>query len=117
MNSEAGLAKLFFTTGEACVLAGISPHTLRYWEKKMNLSFHRSPRGKRMLRHEDVARLKKVASLLREGYSLKAVPARIRDSVQLELPLRQTPGHIRILKRIREGLEELAEKLAEGGGK
>lgn len=108
MNSERDVAKLFYTTGEACSLAGISAHTLRYWERKMKLSFLRSPKGKRMLRIGDIERLKKVASLLHEGYALKAVPTRIRESIQMDLPLRQgLGGHRRMLKRVRDRLEEM----------
>lgn len=117
MNGDTEIPRLFFTTGEACVMAGISAHTLRYWERKMNMNFLRSPHGKRMLRHEDIKRLKRVASLLKEGYSLKAIPARIRESIQMELPLRQAEGgQHRILRRVRDGLEGLLSTL-EGGPK
>ena len=107
--------KLFFTTGEACAMAGISAHTLRYWEKKAGLVFLRSPRGKRMLRSEDIQRLKGISRLLREGYSLKAVPVRLRESIQMELPLQQSGGDSRrVLKKVRDGLEELLSALGNG---
>jgi len=118
VSAEPGPARLFYTTGEACLQAGISAHTLRYWERRMNLTFLRSPHGKRMLRQDDIEKLKRVASLLREGYSLKAVPARIRESVQMDLPLgRDMGGHRRFIRKIRAGLDEIISSLGAMGGK
>jgi DNA-binding transcriptional MerR regulator len=118
VSDDREVPKLFYTTGEACLMAGINPHTLRYWERKMKLSFLRSPKGKRMLRIGDIERLKKVSSLLREGYSLKAVPARIRESIQMDLPLRQgMGGHRRMLKRVRDRLEDMVSNPGGEAGK
>ena len=118
MNQDNTQVKLFYSTGEACILAGISAHTLRYWERRLNLKFLRSARGKRMLRNEDIDKLKRVASLLQEGYTLKSVPLRIKGNIQLELPLNQGfGGHRRILKKVRNSLEGILSSLAGETGK
>lgn len=115
----AGGPRLFFTTQEACRKAGVSPNTLRYWERRLGLTFMRSPRGKRMFRPEDIERLRRVAELLHDGYSLKAVPRRMRENVQMELPL-AAPAPRRadrvMLKRIKNELEEMLDSI-DGGKK
>jgi len=117
MNGEGGVPRLFFSTREACSQAGISAHTLRYWERRLGLTFLRSPRGKRMFRAEDIERLRRVASLLRDGYSLKAVPRQLREHVQMELPLdRAGKENGRVLKRVRDELERIVETLEGGQG-
>ena len=71
-----------------------------------------------MLRSGDIERLKRVAALLKEGYALKAVPARIRESIQMELPLRQAGAdQRRLLLKVRDGLEGILSALGGGAGK
>jgi DNA-binding transcriptional MerR regulator len=103
--------RLFCSTGEASRLVGVSPHTLRYWEKRLRLVTYRSPGGRRLYRAADLAALKRVAALLRQGYGLKAV----RERLKLGEP--GTPPGTRALKSLREDLAGLAEILSGGNDK
>ncbi len=106
-------AKLFFSMSEACAQAGISPYTLRYWEKRIGLSFLRTPHGKRMFRPEDIQRLRRISSLLREGYALRHVSQRMREQVQMELPLPSSTNDTRrFLRKIREELQVILEEIS-----
>ncbi len=61
---------------EVCELVGISPHTLRYWEKKFSeyLNPHRSPGGHRLYDDHNLRRLLEIKHLLKDQYfSIKGV--------------------------------------------
>ena len=112
MNDKETGPKLFYSTSEACSQAGVSPHSLRYWERRIGLNFYRSPKGKRLFRPEDIERLRHIAGLIREGYSLKAVPRRLREQSQMELPFEShATDHRKTLKRVRDELDGMLSLL------
>ena len=87
--------RLFLSTAEACRELGVLPHTLKYWEKRIGLRFHRAAvsstsRGARRFRREDVELLRRVKTLLGEGYGLAGVRRLLRGEAQPELPLAPT---------------------------
>lgn len=61
---------------EVCDLVGISPHTLRYWEKEFRnfLKPQRSPGGHRLYDDHNLRRLLEIKHLLKDKYlSIKGV--------------------------------------------
>ncbi|GAB4332164.1 MAG: hypothetical protein Kow0037_09450 [Calditrichia bacterium] len=61
---------------EVCELVGISPHTLRYWEKEFSdiLKPNRSSGGHRLYDDHNLRRLLEIKYLLKEKYySIKGV--------------------------------------------
>ncbi len=61
---------------EVCDLVGISPHTLRYWEKEFSefLQPRRSPGGHRLYDDHNLRRLLEIKHLLKDKYlSIKGV--------------------------------------------
>ncbi len=67
-----------------------------------------------MFRAEDIERLRRVAGLLRDGYSLRAVPRQLKERVQMELPLQSGGrGDDRLLRRVRDELERMLDQMGE----
>jgi len=67
--AEAGPARhrrrFGYTVGEAARLVGVSPATLRVWEREGLVDTHRSPSGYRYFSDEQIARLRRAVWLRR----------------------------------------------------
>lgn len=86
MSGMPAKRKLFYTTGEACRMLGIAPHTLRYWTGKLRMSCFKSRGGKRLLRDTEIDLLWRVSELLKEGYTLEGARRRLLETEQFSLP-------------------------------
>ncbi len=77
------------TIGQLSQLTGIGQHTLRVWEKRYDaLKVLRLPSGHRRYPHEEVKRLRAVASALEKGFRTRKV---VNNSLEeLESLLKQT---------------------------
>jgi DNA-binding transcriptional MerR regulator len=70
---------MFYSMREVSSLLGVAPQTIRYWEKRARIRIYRSgqDRGRRLYREADIARLARIASLVREGYRIDGARHRI----------------------------------------
>ncbi|OGS37816.1 MAG: hypothetical protein A3J82_03345 [Elusimicrobia bacterium RIFOXYA2_FULL_69_6] len=102
--------------GEACRVAQVAPHTLRYWESK--LGFPRPARrasGHRRYSRADLETVFEIKSLL-VGRRMTLAGAR-RALLERRRGARgeeasAAPGAARLLRELREELRELASELA-----
>lgn len=63
--------KLYFRIGEVADIVGVDSHVLRYWEKEMEMSPHRSNSGQRLYRKLDIVHFLKIKHLIHtEGYTI-----------------------------------------------
>ena len=63
--------KLYFRIGEVADIVGVDSHVLRYWEKEMGMSPHRSNSGQRLYRKVDIVYFLKIKHLIHtEGYTI-----------------------------------------------
>ena len=103
---------MFYTTGEACRRLGIRPHTIRYWERRLELSFTRTKGGRRLFRKEDIDLLSRIMKYMEEGYALKGAKKIIKGMSQMELPLDSSSSSLKkAVRRIRRELSDLLDEL------
>ena len=66
--------KNYFTIDEVEKITGVAKHTLRYWEKRINLIKPvRLPSKHRRYTRFDVETVEKIKKMLQEGYSLDGI--------------------------------------------
>ena len=78
--------KLYFRIGEVADIVGADSHVLRYWEKEMGMSPHRSNSGQRLYRKVDIVYFLKIKHLIHtEGYTIggakQALQARDHNAI------------------------------------
>lgn len=105
--------------GEACRIAHVPPHTLRYWERQFGaLRPARRSSGHRRYSRQDILTIFKIKELVvekkmtiagaRRALNEKRKPA--YDPAQGELPL--TPGALKILREVRREIRALVDELS-----
>ncbi len=86
------------TIGQLAQLTGIGQHTLRVWERRYDaLKVLRLPSGHRRYPHEEVKRLRAVASAIDKGYRTRKVVNSTLDELEHLLnptPENQSPEHL-----------------------
>ena len=75
--------RIYFIS-EAAKQLGLQPHVLRYWQGELKLKIHRNEMGYRYYNDTDLAVLRKVALLKREGLQLRAIKTMIDGLYQEE---------------------------------
>jgi len=107
----------FFTMGEACRIAQVPPHTLRYWEAK--LGFPRPARrtsGHRRYSRDDLDTVFEIKRLL-QGRRMTMAGARRalleRRRGEPGLKPAAPPATVRLLREVRHELQELVSELAQ----
>jgi DNA-binding transcriptional MerR regulator len=109
----------FFTMGEACRVAQVAPHTLRYWERQ--LGFPRPARrasGHRRYSRADLETIFEVKRLL-VGRGMTMTGAR-KALLERRRGIRgadagepaAAPAAVRLLREVRTELRQLASELA-----
>jgi len=88
----------------AAELAGVHPQTLRVYERKGLLDPSRTTGGSRRFSERDLARLRRIQSLLGEGLNLEGV----RRVLELESELAEVRAE---LDRVRADAREAVERL------
>ena len=79
-----------YRSGAAARLAGLSPETLRVWERRYNLSnTERSERGQRLYSAEQVRKLSLLKQLVDQGHAI-GVLALMPDANCKNSPMRHT---------------------------
>jgi DNA-binding transcriptional MerR regulator/methylmalonyl-CoA mutase cobalamin-binding subunit len=72
----------FLTVKAVSLLSGVSPHTLRAWERRYNaVSPQRTKTGRRVYTFADVERLKLLSRLVDSGYSIGGIARMARDEL------------------------------------
>ncbi|MDD5657816.1 MAG: MerR family transcriptional regulator [Elusimicrobia bacterium] len=103
----------FFTMGEACRVAQVAPHTLRYWETELGRPRPaRRPSGHRRYGRGDIETIFQIKALLRErGMTLagarRALSGRRRAQAEGSAASRRLLGEIRA--ELRELVSELGK--------
>ena len=70
-SKESDNGRITYRSGVAARLAGLSPETLRVWERRYNLSdVERSARGQRLYSTEQVRRLSLLKQLVDQGHAI-----------------------------------------------
>ena len=89
--------KLYFRIGEVAAVIGVEPHVLRYWEGEFGLKPHRSGKGQRLYRKQDIARFLKIRHLLHErGYTVAGARRHLRaQDPDVEPPASVSPDVVR----------------------
>lgn len=79
------MEKKYFNISHVCEKTGLTPHTLRYWEKKTGLLRPiRLAAGHRRYTLNDLENIKKIKDLIYlKGYSLKGI-AKIKKKLEEE---------------------------------
>src|SRR5579871_1203682 len=72
-DSGHGAARAVYVISVAAELAGVHPQTLRIYERKGLLDPRRTSGGSRRFSEHDLARLRRIQSLVTEGLNLKGV--------------------------------------------
>jgi len=101
-REEGERKKIFYSIREVSEITGLSPSTLRFWEKKFSsLSPERTQGGRRRYREEDIELILRIKRLLQEeGLTIKGAVERLKGEKD---PLS--------LYRIKETLKEILEIL------
>ncbi|OXC88472.1 helix-turn-helix-type transcriptional regulator, partial [Achromobacter sp. KAs 3-5] len=70
-SKQSDDGRITYRSGVAARLAGLSPETLRVWERRYNLSdVERSARGQRLYSAEQVRRLSLLKQLVDQGHAI-----------------------------------------------
>lgn len=112
-QAPAGKSRIGYTVGEAARRVGVSPATLRVWEREGLITTERSPSGYRRFREMDLWRLRRIANL-RRVERLNA--AGIRRVLQAEAPRPADRGEVELGPRLRRLRQERGLTLAQAAG-
>ncbi len=94
------MEKPYYTTGEAAELIGVSPDTLRYWDRAGALSPSRRVGRRRYYTPEDVRKGVRIRELLEEGFSLRGAAQRVEGELGFQRRLaKEIKGIIRLIDR------------------
>lgn len=106
--------------GEACRLAQVPPHTLRYWESRFGgLRPARRSGGHRHYSRADMATIFKIKDLVQrrkmtvEGARKALSPSGERSAAAAGGEAAPTPALLRVLRDVRRELQALIEELSQ----
>ena len=114
--------KLFYRIGEVEHITSVPAYVLRYWESEFKLLRpKKNPAGQRLYRRKDIDLVLRIKTLLYdERLTLEGAKKRLRGearaSAQLDLGLRDAALEA-ALRRLRERLRALRERLARGAAR
>lgn len=98
-----------YTIGQAAQRCGLTPHTLRYYDKEGLLPYvERSPSGKRLFKESDFEWLNTINCLKNTGMSLKAIKDFINLSTDGDTTL---DARLDIIRRHKKVVERQMEEL------
>jgi DNA-binding transcriptional MerR regulator len=73
-------ARRYFLIGDAARLAGVAPHTMRYWEKSAPFFAAVTRRGRRRYyTRENILLLREMRDLIGDGLSIAAAAAKLKS--------------------------------------
>jgi DNA-binding transcriptional MerR regulator len=76
------LKKKYYKIGEVCLIVGIKPYILRYWEKEIKeIRPSRSLNNQRLYDREVVRKIMQIKKLTDEGYKLNIIKKKITKNV------------------------------------
>ena len=81
-NTVAATAANFLLTNDAARHLGVSPQTIRMWERTGIIQALKSPRGTRIFSRSDVERLGREREAQRAAMSTPALTARAADATR-----------------------------------
>lgn len=110
MSEVEGITKLYYSISEVSELTGLAPHVLRYWESEFDeLHPKKNRAGNRVYTDDDIQTLRRIHSLLKDDkYTLEGARQAMKTGVT---PRPISPEFRRELKRLRDFLQELLERL------
>ncbi len=83
-KSSTEASSSFYTVGAAARLSGLTPGTIRNWERRhAAIRPARAPNGQRRFSSEDVLRLKTLAELTRAGHAISALAPLPQGELQI----------------------------------
>jgi MerR family transcriptional regulator/heat shock protein HspR len=103
MANPADRARALYVISVAAELAGLHPQTLRIYERKGLVDPARTGGGSRRYSDEDIAQLRRIQELTREGLNLAGVQKVLELEAQLDDVKQQ-------LQAAREGAEQAVEQ-------
>lgn len=111
---SAPLRKLYHTIAEAADATGVEAHVLRYWETEFPMLAPRKNRsGHRAYTDDDLALVRRIASLLRdEKYTIEGARQQLRRAQPVGAP---TNAQRASLRELRGFLVEMLERLPPAG--
>ncbi len=105
--------KLYFRIGEVADLVGVDSHVLRYWEKEMELTPHRSNSGQRLYRKVDILQFLKIKHLIHtEGYTIGGAKQALAQTNQTAVHTDQLNDLRRRLLDVQADLATLQSRLS-----
>ena len=104
--------QLYFRIGEVADIVGVDSHVLRYWEKELEMSPHRSNSGQRLYRKSDITQFMKIKHLVHdEGYTIGGARKALQDETQSLIPVDRLEILRSQLLDIQSHLEQLQHRL------
>jgi len=103
MANPADRARALYVISVAAELAGLHPQTLRIYERKGLVDPARTGGGSRRYSDEDIAQLRRIQELTREGLNLAGVQKVLELEAQLDDVKQQ-------LQAAREGADQAVEQ-------
>ena len=104
--------KLYFRIGEVADIVGVDSHVLRYWEKEMEMSPHRSNSGQRLYRKADITQFMKIKHLVHdEGYTIGGARKALQEETQSLIPAERLEIVRTQLLDIKTHLDQLQQRL------
>jgi DNA-binding transcriptional MerR regulator len=115
-REEAIVSREYYSIGDACDIAGVKPHVLRYWESRLDVLHPQKNRaGKRVFRASDIELILLVKRLLyQEAYTIEGARRRLDEMRRSEGPQPERRGALdrELLAAIEADLVELREVLS-----
>lgn len=97
------IEKVFYSIGEAAAIIGVSPSSIRYWEKMFReLAPRKSSKGTRLFSPDDLEMLRLIHHLVKErGMTIKGAQQKLKENRE------ETVHTWEIVKRLTHIKEEL----------
>ena len=107
---KINIEKVYYSIGEVARLAGVSPSSLRYWEKNFpELNPQRNAKGTRFYTTENIETAKLISYLIRErGMTMKGACQKLKENREETV---NTWKIVQKLQNIREILTEIKDEM------
>ncbi|MDD4109800.1 MAG: MerR family transcriptional regulator [Prolixibacteraceae bacterium] len=106
------MEKIYYSIGEVADITGVSPSTIRYWEKNFTeLSPDKTSKGTRLFKTSDIEVLKLINHLIKErGMTVRGARQKLKDNRKEEENTWEIVKKLQEIKKMLTGIRDEMEE-------